>query len=337
MKLSVTSALIASFILMFSACTSSTNQSGNYIVYSASSDDTKVNLYLVDIKSGDKKQLTNMKYANYPSWSSDGKKIVFSSSDGLYFIDENPINLTKIIDTPNFEIDPIWSPDGSRIAFISQHLDDQSLYDLMIVNVDGTGLITIARNLGEPDNSSSFSWSPDGKKIALSHPFEESREIVVVNADGSGLTQVTNLSSPSYSPPIQPSWSPDGKKIAFVTWDLYIVNADGTGLAKLTEKDKKGFSALTAPRWSPNGRYIACRNGDNIILVNLVNGQVTTINGKYPIADYSWSSRGDNLAYFIHNGNGTLNIETINVNSMQKTQVAKDLGFYPWQSLEWQP
>lgn len=321
------------FVLLVSCVTSD-----HYVVYSASSDETSVNLYLVNANSGENQQITNMAYANYPSWSPDGKKIVFSSSAGLYFISNgNKKDVTKIIDTPNFEIHPNWSPDGSKIAFISQSVDNPSLYDLMVVNVDGTSLVTLASSLGEIDYFSSFSWSPDGKKLTFSSPIGESREIVTINADGTGLTQVTNLSAPPYSPPTQPSWSPDGKKIAFVTFDLLVINSDGSGLAKLVDKETHNFSALDAPQWSPNGKYIACHNGDNIILVSSANGQITTITGEYSISSYSWSPQGDELAYFVHNGDGTLNIEKINVNSMQKVEMTKDLAFYPWQSLSWQP
>lgn len=309
----------------------------HFVVYSASTDETSVNLYLVNTNSQDNKQITNVKYANYPSWSPDGKKIIFSSGGGLYIIGENGTGTTNIVDTPDFEIHPTWSPDMSKIAFISQNTKDTSLYNLMVVNIDGTNLITLSSNLGEIDYFSSFSWSPDGRKITFSQPLKKSREIVTVNTDGTRLTQVTNLLAPPYSPPIQPSWSPDGKKIAFVTWDLFIVNPDGTELKKLVDQKAEGFSVLGSPHWSPNGKYIACESGDNIILVNLVTKKIITISGEYPIGGYSWSPIGDKLAYFVYPGNGTLNIETINLNSMQKAQITKDLGFYPWQSLSWQP
>ncbi len=269
--------------------------SDHFVVYSASSDEKSVNLYLVNVDSAENKQITNLEYANYPSWSPDGKKIVFSTYDGLYSIDKSATDSTKIIETANFDIHPIWSPDGSIIAFISQHIDNQALYDLMVVHVDGTGLTTLASDLGEIDYFSSFSWSPDGRQLTFSNPVDEYRQIFTINSDGTGLTQVTNLSSAANAPPIQPAWSPDGKKIAFVTYDLFIVNPDGTELKKLAEKTE-GISTFGFPLWSPDGKYIACDNGDNIVIVNPISGQRMTISGENPLGTYSWSPNGDQLA-----------------------------------------
>ncbi len=313
----------------------------HFVVYSASSDEKSVNLYLVNVDSGENEQITNLEYANYPSWSPDGKKIVFSTHDGLYWIDKNATDSTKIVDTANFDIHPIWSPDGSKIAFISQHIDNQALYDLMVVNVDGTGLTTLATDLGEIDYFSSFSWSPDAKQLTFSKPVDEYRQIFTINSEGTELTQVTNLSAAANAPPVQPAWSPDGKKIAFVTYDLFIVNPDGTELNKLAEKTD-GISTFGFPLWSPDGKYIACHNGDNIVIVNPISGQRMTISGEHPLGGYSWSPKGDQLAYFIFNGSmtvsyGNLGIERVDINSMQKTPLTKDAGFYPWQSLAWQP
>src|SRR5437868_1722235 len=72
-------------------------------------------------------------------------------------------------------------------------------------------------------------YSPDGTKIAFSSNADGNPEIYVMNADGSGIKQLTDNSAIDWNP----SWSPDGKKIAFTSgrdgdFDVYVMDADGS-------------------------------------------------------------------------------------------------------------
>src|SRR5207249_6384712 len=90
-------------------------------------------------------------------------------------------------------------------------------------------------------------------------------EISIMNADGTGLTQLTH--SPFNGG--NPNWSPDGQHIAFHSTrdgvgQIFVMNVDGTGLIQLTHNAFNNF----APAWSPNGQQIAFysdRDGDNEI------------------------------------------------------------------------
>jgi Tol biopolymer transport system component len=82
-------------------------------------------------------------------------------------------------------------------------------------------------------------------------------DIWVMNADGTGMTNLTN--HPSFDS--EPTWSPDGSKIAFSSTrngpaELYVMNADGSGVTQITFYNSLGGSALHAD-WSPNGQWIA--------------------------------------------------------------------------------
>ena len=102
-------------------------------------------------------------------------------------------------------------------------------------------------------------WSPDGKQVAFmrvtepsSTAWAESRELFVVNADGTGLRQLTRNSIDDCC---TATWSPDGSQIAFVRWapnaSIWIVRSDGTRERRLST------SVRQAPAWSPDGRWIA--------------------------------------------------------------------------------
>jgi Tol biopolymer transport system component len=100
---------------------------------------------------------------------------------------------------------PDWSPDGTKIAFLSQ--TECSNPDIFVMNADGSGLTNLTQNpLAEYDPA----WSPDGTKIAYYagsclRDGTQDFEIYTMNADGSGQTNVTN--SPAVCD-IQPDWQP---------------------------------------------------------------------------------------------------------------------------------
>jgi len=84
--------------------------------------------------------------------------------------------------------------------------------------------------------------------IAFSSQRDGYNEIYVMNADGSGLTNLTNNSADDWSP----AWSADGAKIAFSSdrdgnAEIYVMNADGSGQTRLTNNSADDWS----PAWSP--------------------------------------------------------------------------------------
>ena len=92
------------------------------------------------------------------------------------------------------------------------------------------------------------SWSPDGKKIVFVSERDGNPEVYVVNADGSGLRNLTR--HPGYDS--DPAWSPEGRKVAFVTkrdgnFEVYVMKADGSDQRNLTRNPAPDRS----PVWSP--------------------------------------------------------------------------------------
>lgn len=126
-------------------------------------------------------------------------------------------------------------------------------YGIHIANADGTGQQQVIAQ------SSTFTyspaWSPDGDQIA----FVSGGALQVVNADGTGRTQIATATNGIYTP----AWSPDGAKIAFAKYrkgtnrlEIYTVNASGSGLTQVTNNGANDASDL-APSWSPDGTRIA--------------------------------------------------------------------------------
>jgi hypothetical protein len=168
---------------------------------------------------------TNTGWNSSPAWSPDGNRIAFSSSRGQHGIyvmrvDEDWWNVTHVGFDRGYNADPAWSPDGSRIAFISDWRAFDFVYDLYVVNADGSEVKPVLQGPFFSVDGPTFyfqpAWSPDGSTIALTvcaYAWDScypNSSIGLVNPDGSGFRTIATGGSFA-----QPTWSPDGSTIAF--------------------------------------------------------------------------------------------------------------------------
>jgi TolB protein len=125
----------------------------------------------------------------------------------LIIMDIDGSNRTQLTDDGGVDDYPTWSPDGKKIAFISDRTKDVEIYT---INVDGSGVKQLTDERGEdwmPD------WSPDNKHIAFSSVRSGDWEIYVMDADGENVKQLTSEPGEDF----EPVWSPDGKMIAYAS------------------------------------------------------------------------------------------------------------------------
>lgn len=185
--------------------------------------------------------------AGNPSWSPDGKRIVFRSGVkrvDVYVINADGSGLKKLTDDPRGVAMPAWSPDGQKIAFSSLRDGELEIY---VMNADGSNQIRLTFNTSKDNRPA---WSPDGRRIAFHSDRDGEMEIYVMNADGSATRRLTkNPTDDSY-----PSWSPDGKRIVFMRVvlghnQIFTMNADGSDVKRITEISPVAFSGF--PHWGP--------------------------------------------------------------------------------------
>jgi hypothetical protein len=146
--------------------------------------------------------------------------------------------------------DPDFSPDGREIAYECPNgFDDVCVMDSRAGESTKRNLTNTMFNEGGP------TFSPNGQRIAFvsNRGTNGSEEILVMNADGTGVTRLTdNLDND-----LAPSWSPDGTKLVFAGadsdgYDIYVMNADGSGRKQLTTASDWEL----APQFSPDGTKI---------------------------------------------------------------------------------
>jgi dipeptidyl aminopeptidase/acylaminoacyl peptidase len=147
----------------------------------------------------------------------------------------------------------VYSPVPSRAAFpgdngpIAFHAAN-TRFGIYTMSPDGSSQVPLTTNRFD----TAPEWSPDGSRIV----FESEGDIFVMNADGTGRTNLTN--SPLPIDDGSPTWSPDGQFIAFASVrqnsDIYAMNADGSGgeVQLTTDTRYDDF-----PSWSPDGSTIA--------------------------------------------------------------------------------
>ena len=133
-------------------------------------------------------------------------KIAFVRAGEIYTADSSGSNAVNLTNNPANDGSPAWSPDGSKIVFVSNRDGNSEIY---VMNQNGSNLTRVTTDTAA-DYDASF--SPDGSKIVFVSSRDGNNEIYVMNADGTNPVRLTNYQLND----TQPKFSPDGSKIVFV-------------------------------------------------------------------------------------------------------------------------
>jgi TolB protein len=219
-----------------------------------------------------------------------------SDRDGnreIYVMDPDGSNLVNLSNDPADDFAPAWSPDGSRIAFVSTRPNEQgSVQAIYVMNADGSNLYQLTTNIYSdwPD------WSHDGSRIT----YTGNEDIHVINADGSG--QPVNLTN-SPERDNWPAWSPDDNQIVWSAgsdgnWNNFVMNADGSNVLKITDNGQ-----VAAAQWTRDGRIFTgwgwagqepfCQN----CLVDADGSNIADAGGKAELQRYFpfWTLEGERV------------------------------------------
>ena len=193
-----------------------------------------------------------------PSYSADGARIVYQDG-GVMVMNSDGSGKTRL--TTGTDLTPVFSPDGGRIAFVSNRGQGDEIY---VMNADGSGQQSVT---AEAVAAREPSWSPDGSRIAYECDHgvgAQTSYICTIQVDGTGRLRLEIGTAPDYSP--------DGAKIAFTSdqhssdpddqcngyFEVYTMNADGTHRLQYSIVCSwPDYVQTFDPAWSPDGTQIA--------------------------------------------------------------------------------
>ena len=271
----------------FSPSALAQRQSAGTIAYDHAPDGSApwpvTDIYSIRADGSNVKVLTHDGHSHSPSWSPDGRRILFIHDSALrtkpayreaegfesyhpvelYVMDADGGNRHLIRRLESVIFRAAWSPDGKTLAITCipdawVNRPPTMRAGLFLLRADGQGEPRlISRNAFTP------SWSPDGEKLAFSVENPRGHWAVhVANSDGSNDVQLTDPSLIGGSP----AWSPDGRMIAFDEFvdqgrrqQIFVMDVDGSHVRQITTDSNW---SCEHPSWSPDGKQIAfsCRS-----------------------------------------------------------------------------
>ena len=202
--------------------------------------------------------------------------VVFTSGEdgyGIFVANADGTSVTRVT-SDGWAKEPVWSPDGKKIAFVGGGDDSKDpRTGIFVVNPDGTGQRRVSAAEGR-----SPVWSPDGRRIA----FTAGGSVYAVGVDGTGLQRLSN----DVDGGAGVAWSPDGKRIAYSDGAelSHVVLADST-TGVVTLRSSASFERIRGLAWSPDGTAIAFterrneNDPDGVRLVDAATGRVVTVVG----------------------------------------------------------
>lgn len=227
-------------------------------------------------------------------------------------------------------ISPSWSPDGTRLAYVSFEKKKPVIFVQSLV----TGQRQVLANF--KGNNSAPSWSPDGTRLAIVLTHSANSQIYIINGDGTGLRQLTF----SNAIDTEPRWSPDGKWVYFTSDrggspQIYRMSTLGGDARRVTFDGDYNVS----PHLSPDGMlltYIRREAGSfRVAQQDLASGQVQILSESTADESPSFAPNGRMILYATSiNGRGVLAIVSADGRTKQRLSEAggdvREPAWGPW-------
>ena len=238
----------------------------------------------------------------------------------LWVADADGENAQPALTSPEPIISPVWSPDGSELAYVSFESRKPVIYSHMVA----TGQRRLLANF--KGSNSAPAWSPDGKSVVATLTLSGSSQIYRLATDGSPPKRITS----SRSIDTEPSFSPDGTQLYFVSNrggspQIYRMPAEGGPAARVTFQG--GYN--TSPSLSADGRYMAyigqVGSAFRVHTMDLASGEVRVLTDTEGDESPSFAANSQMLVYATRL-NGRDALMTVSVDGRIRTRLAGATG-----------
>jgi len=221
-------------------------------------------IWVVD-GAGSRQLTQGVRYWGQPDWAPDGSRLAMvgwaESASDIYLVEADGSSQRQVTQNrrgrrgqdSDWVFFPRWSPDGQTVALLS---DRNTTYPMLwLMRPDGSNLRQLTRPLSGADIIDSFTWSPDGLRIAATRFGPQVSQVHVVEiARPTTSRALTNEPGGAFDP----AWSPEGRFIAYAARDgrrssIQVIDAEGAGPPTALVQTELARS----PRWSPSGSQLA--------------------------------------------------------------------------------
>jgi len=258
-------------------------------------DGTK--LKIIDSDGANERTLPTAGAALSPAWSPNGKSIVYADADDrgtrIGQIDLRTMR-PRLFAASNrgLNITPVYTRDGKNIVWAS---GGDSPAELVLADATGEDTVSVPFVGRQGSETTSPTFSPDGKQVAFMSPVPLTPQIYIMNVDGTGLRLLTPVVPGKRSYRTGPEWSPKGDEIAYQQqagdFQVWTIRIKDRVMKQLTTEGEN-----EDPSWAPDGRHMSITRrlgaiGDprSIWVLDKITGRLRqiTLTGDARLSDWS--------------------------------------------------